>query len=162
MKCLQVKHNNTMIKLVVKHNNAMIKLRSSTQISSVHYRQFRPPGLNTCINLVNRKEPLIWMNSGMNLGGRIASPQGTHSFLVVSESPWCAQNKISPLQCPPLPAELLTVLGLQWCEAGCADGVGWGLLLLHFCFQKLVSSPSCMPWALYAMAHCPRPFNCTG
>lgn len=132
MKCLQVKHNNTMIKLC-----------SSTQISSVHYCQFRPPGLNTCINLVNRKEPLIWMNSGMNLGGRIASPQGSHSFLVVSESPWCAQNKISLLQCPPLPAKLHTVLSLQWCEAGWTTGAELGgiVQLLHFCFQKLPECP---------------------
>lgn len=128
----------------------MIKLCSSTQISSVHYSLFRPPGLNTCISLVNRKEPLIWMNSGMNLGGRIASPQGTHSFFVVCASPWCAQNKISLLQCPPLSPSEALLSAQSAVVRGRACSWGWAgalVQLLHFCFQKLVSSPACMPWA---------------
>lgn len=128
----------------------MIKFCSSTQISSVHYCQFRPPGLNSCLNLVNRKEPLIWMNSGMNLGGRIASPQGTHSYLVVPESPWCAQSEVSPLQCPPLPAQCSVCSGVR---QGMQLGMGWGVL----CSCSTSVSRSLCPLLPVCPGHGPLP-----
>lgn len=141
----------------------MIKLCSSVQVSSVLYCQFRSPWLNSCINLANRKKPLIWANSGMHWGGRIVPLQGTHSFFVVSELPWCAQNQIGLSQCPPQPAEFCSSHGANWCEAGQADGDGqpaeerWAVTA--FVFPETCVLPC--PCAL-GMAHCPRPFNCMG
>lgn len=102
----------------------MIKLCSSVQVSSVLYCQFRSPWLNSCINLANRKEPLIRTNSDMHWGGRIVSLQRTHSFFVVFELPWCAQNKIGRSQCPPQLAKFCTLHSMKWCKTGHADGDG--------------------------------------
>lgn len=136
----------------------MIKLCSSTQISSVHYSLFRPPGLNTCISLVNRKEPLIWMNSGMNLGGRIASPQVLILFLlsvhhhdahrIRSASYNAHLSQWSPAQCSVC----------SGARQGVQLGMGWGCCAVApFLFPE-ARVLSC----LYALGHCPRPFNCMG
>lgn len=144
--------------LRVKHNNTIIKLCSSIQISSVLYCQFRSSWLNSCINLADRKEPLIWMNSGMHWGGRIVSLQGIRSFFVVSELPWCAQNKIGLSQCPPQLAKFCTLHSMKWCEAERADGDGQQTeeccAVTSFMFPE-----TCVLYAV-GMAHCPRPFNC--